>query len=160
MEIQPTPPEQTMTDTLTLERGSRTIQVMHLGRAHTGGDVVVYLPAEKVVFTGDMFYDGWPYLGDSFPREWVDTLERLKDLDAETILGGHGGIVTDKARVSARQEYLRDYWGQVEQAHAAGLSPAEAAAQLDLEEHGFGVRRNLAEMLEIPRMYVRLEGGE
>jgi cyclase len=155
-----TPPQRTLTDSLTLQKGSRTIELHFLGRGHTAGDVVIYLPAEKIIYTGDLFYDGAPYLADGFPLEFIDTLEKLKQFDVELILGGHGNIVRDKARIDARQEYLRDYWAQAEASHKAGLSPADAFAKLNLEKHGFGAGRPVIRQLEIARMYHLMEGGE
>ena len=79
-EVVPTPPNVTLSDKLTLYRGAREIQLLHLGRGHTGGDVVVYIPSEGIAFTGDLFYDGAPYLGDAFANEFPDTLNKLKEL--------------------------------------------------------------------------------
>jgi glyoxylase-like metal-dependent hydrolase (beta-lactamase superfamily II) len=159
-EVVLTPPERTLTDSLTLEKGSRTIELQFLGRGHTAGDLVIYLPTEKVVYTGDLFYDGAPYLADGFPLEFIDALEKLKGIDAEIILGGHGGVTRDKSRIDARQEYLRDYWAQAKASHDAGLSPANAFAKLDLEKHGFGSGRPAIRQLEIERMYHLMDGGE
>lgn len=159
-EIVLTPPQRTLTDSLTLQKGSRTIEVHFLGRGHTAGDVVIYLPAEKVIYTGDLFYDGAPYLADGFPLEFIDALEKLKGIDAEIILGGHGGVTRDKSRIDARQEYLRDYWAQAKASHDAGLSPADAFAKLNLEKHGFGSGRPAIRQLEITRMYHLMAGGE
>jgi cyclase len=159
-EIVLTPPQRTLTDSMTLQKGSRTIELHFLGRGHTAGDVVIYLPAEKVIYTGDLFYDGAPYLADGFPLEFIDTLEKLKGIDAEIILGGHGDVTRDKSRIDARQEYLRDYWTQAKASHDAGLSPADAFGKLNLEKHGFGARRPAIGQLEIERMYHLMDGGE
>jgi cyclase len=145
---------------LTLQKGSRTIELRFLGRGHTAGDVVIYLPAEKILYTGDLFYDGAPFLADGFPLEFIETLEKVKGIDAEMILGGHGSIVRDKSRIDARQEYLRDYWAQAKASHDAGLSPADAFAKLNLEKHGFGSGRPAIRQLEITRMYHLMDGGE
>lgn len=155
-----TPPQRTLTDSLTLQKGSRTIELRFLGRGHTAGDVVIYLPAEKILYTGDLFYDGAPFLADGFPLEFIETLEKLKGIDAEIILGGHGNAVRDKSRIDARQEYLRDYWAQAKASHDAGLSPADAFAKLDLLKHGFGAGRPAIRQLEIARMYHLMDGGE
>jgi cyclase len=159
-EIFLTPPQTTVKDSMTLQRGSRTIELHFLGRAHTAGDLVIYLPAEKVLYAGDLFYDGAPYLADGFPLEFIDALDRLKKFDANIILGGHGGITRDKSRIDARQAYIRDFWEQAKASHDAGLSPAEALAKLDLEKHGFGSGRPEIRQLEIERMYHLMDGGE
>ena len=163
-EIRPTPPTRTFTESLTLQKGSREIQLHHLGRAHTGGDVVIYLPEEKVLFTGDLFYDGPPYLGDSFPVEFVETLERLKELEFDVIVGGHGPLVWDAEKITLRQEYIRDYYGQAKRFFDEGLSAEEALLRIDLSTYGkYAASRKpdaVPMQLEVRRMYHRLAGGE
>ncbi|REJ76884.1 MAG: MBL fold metallo-hydrolase [Acidobacteria bacterium] len=160
-EVVPTPPNLTLLDKLTLHRGDREIQLLHLGRGHTGGDVVVYLPAEKIAFTGDLFYAGAPYLGDGFADEFVDTLGRLAELDVDVFVPGHGPLVRDKAQIAFNQEYLRKYWRQVSDSHAAGRSVEEAIAELDLSgyEEFAAFQTNMPAVLELEvrRMYELLE---
>lgn len=98
-EIDPVAPDVTMNDRLTLFRGSREIQLHFMGRAHTGGDLVVYLPADKLAFTGDMMLEGPSWLGDGYVDEWVQTLENLKDLDIDLMVPGHGSPFTDRNRI-------------------------------------------------------------
>ena len=161
-EVRPTPPTITLKRKMTLFRGSREIRILHLGRAHTGGDVVVYLPAEKILFTGDLFYDGPPYLGDSFPEEFVAALERLKAIEFETIVPGHGPLVRDPRKIGVRQDYIRRYRSEVSALRKQGLSAEEAAARLSFA--GFGhypglESRNRGTVgLEIRRIYQELEG--
>ena len=63
--------------TMKLYRRDREIHLLHLGRAHTEGDVFVYLPKEKVVITGDALIGWTPYMGDGYPEDWAGTLDRL-----------------------------------------------------------------------------------
>src|SRR5262249_16981544 len=67
--------------TMTLYRRDREIQLLPLGRAHTEGDVFVYLPRERVVVTGDALIGWTPYMGDGYPEDWAATLDRLARLD-------------------------------------------------------------------------------
>ena len=163
-EVEPTPPNTTILHKLTLFRGSREIQIHHLGRGHTGGDVVVFLPDEKVVFTGDLLYASAPYLGDAFPSEFIQTLEKLKELDFDLILPGHGPIVRDRSKINFTQEYLRKYWDQVKRFHEKGLSVKEALARLDLAEYdqyaAFQFGRPEVRELEVRGMYQLLIDGE
>jgi cyclase len=97
--------------------------------------VVVFLPAEKVVMTGDLLVAERPFMGDGYLREWAETLEQLKGLDFEVILPGHGEPFSDRARIDQLQALLRDTWDQAAAAHAKGLSPEEAAKTIDLSRH-------------------------
>lgn len=133
--VEPTPPTTTLSQRLTLHRGGREIQILFFGRAHTGGDVVVFLPEEKVLITGDMVTGGIPYMGDGYANEWVDTLEHLKALDFEVILGGHGVAVRDREHLEHLQDYMRDFWTKAGEAHAKGLSVEEGAASIDMRNH-------------------------
>ncbi len=81
-EVRPTPPDLTLKTSMSLFRGDREIQLRYLGRGHTGGDVVVFLPKERVVFTGDLLLPFLAYMGDAFVDEWPATLGKLKALEA------------------------------------------------------------------------------
>jgi cyclase len=130
--VKPTAPNVTLTQTMTLFRGGREIRILHLGRGHTAGDVVVYLPKERVVATGDLLVEGTSYMGDAFFTDWIDTIETLKKLDFETVLPGHGRAFTGKAKLDHWQAYLRDFWAQAQKFHKAGVPWEEAAKQVDL----------------------------
>ena len=134
-EVVPTPPNTTFNERMTLIRGDREIQVIFCGRAHTGGDVVIYLPADKIAFTGDMMLGGPSFLGDGHVDEWPDTLENLKALDIELILPGHGPSVTDLQLIEHVQAFYRDLWSQVVALRAEGKNIGETAAAVDLAKH-------------------------
>jgi glyoxylase-like metal-dependent hydrolase (beta-lactamase superfamily II) len=138
-EVTPTPPNITLEEKMTLfqvvERGSREIQLLHLGRAHTGGDVVVYLPQEQIVFTGDMMLPSLSYMGDAHVDEWPDTLEALKTLEFDWVLPGHGQPFSDRAVIDNFQAYLEDLWVTVARLKDQGLSAEQTAEQIDLTNH-------------------------
>jgi len=133
--VKPTAPTLTLTHTMTLHRGAREIRVLHLGRGHTAGDVVIHLPKERIVATGDLLVENTSYLGDAYFTEWVDTIEALKKLDFDTVLPGHGRAFTSKAKLDHWQAYLRDFWAQAQKFHKAGVPAEEAARQVDLRAH-------------------------
>src|SRR5689334_8961142 len=93
-ELKPTPPNVTLRTNMTLYRGDRELQLRFLGRAHTAGDVVVFLPKERIVITGDMLTSALSNMSDAFVNEWVTTLDELKKLDFVTVLPGHGEAFT------------------------------------------------------------------
>jgi glyoxylase-like metal-dependent hydrolase (beta-lactamase superfamily II) len=134
-ELKPTPPNVTLTDRMTLYRGSREIQIRYLGHGHTAGDVVVFLPREKVVMTGDFLTAGLSNMSDSFPDEWVTSLDQLKKLDFDTVLPGHGEAFTDKAKIGYFQDYMRDVWTEVSRLKQQGVSAEDAAKRADLTKH-------------------------
>ena len=120
---------------MTLHRGDREIQIRFLGRARTAGDVVVYLPRERVVITGDMLTTGLSNMSDAFVNEWVTTLDEMKKLDFDTVLPGHGDAFTDKAKIDYFQAYLRDVWTEVSRLKQQGVPAEEAAKRADLTKH-------------------------
>ena len=130
-----TPPTLTLEQSMTLYRGGREIRLLFLGRGHTGGDIVVYLPKERVLVTGDLLTAGPSYLGDGFVPDWIETLNKMKALDFEWALPGHGAAFQGKAKVDQFQSYLRDFWSQAQKLHAAGVKPEDAAKQIDLRSH-------------------------
>jgi cyclase len=134
-ELKPTPPNVTLQTRMTLHRGDREIQIRFLGRAHTAGDVVVYLPKEKVVITGDMLTTALSNMSDAFVNEWPATLDEVKKLDFDTVLPGHGDAFTDKAKIDYFQAYLRDVWTEVSRLKKQGVSAEEAAKRADLTKH-------------------------
>ncbi|HLG56325.1 MAG TPA: MBL fold metallo-hydrolase [Vicinamibacterales bacterium] len=134
-ELKPTPPNVTLTTQMTLHRGDREIQIRFLGRGHTAGDVVVYLPKEKLVMTGDFLTSGLSNMSDSYPEEWAASLDALKKLDFDTVLPGHGEAFTDKAKIDYFQAYLRDVWSEVGRLKQQGVSAEEAAKRADLTRH-------------------------
>ena len=161
-EIEPVPPTVSMSDRMTLYRGGREIQIHFFGRAHTGGDVGIYLPAEKILFTGDMLLGGISYLGDGFVSDWAQTLENLKQLDFELILPGHGPGFRDFERIDNVQAYYRDLTEAVIDMKARGLTAAETAARVDLRAHAetLGVRNLGANLEAVQRMYGLIDGTD
>ena len=134
-EVIPTAPNTTLSERLTLHRGDREIRFLFFGRGHTEGDVVVHLPDDGVLITGDLLTAGIPYMGDGFVEEWIETLEHLKSLDFEWIIPGHGPPYQDRERISHLQAYFRDFLEQARTLHAAGVPANEAATRMDMTAH-------------------------
>jgi cyclase len=133
--LKPTPPTMTYSAKMTLFRGQREIQLLFLGRGHTQGDTVVYLPKEKIVCTGDLMESRLAYMGDAMFDEWITTLDALKELDFNTVLPGHGVPFHEKSLISAYQGYLSDLITKIAELRKQGLSADEAAQKVDLTSH-------------------------
>jgi cyclase len=103
--LKPALPTIAFEQTMKLYRRDREIHLLYLGRAHTEGDVFVYLPKEKTVITGDAVIGWTPFMGDGYPEDWVGTLDRLAALDFTHIIMGHGAPVG--------RDWLRTFRGYI-----------------------------------------------
>ncbi len=93
-------PTHTFREKMTLWLGEREAQVIHIGRAHTAGDTIVWLPREKVLFAGDTVeFGATPYCGDAHFTDWPDTIRKLRDLGAEKMVPGRGRALMNAAEV-------------------------------------------------------------
>jgi cyclase len=131
-ETKVTPPNVTLERKMTLFRGGREIQILFFGRGHTDTDVVVFLPKERIVCTGDLMESVLSYMGDAYVDEWPATLDRLMTLDFDTVMPGHGVVFKGKGHIEAFQRYLRDLLKQVRALKAAGVAADAAAARVDM----------------------------
>ncbi|WP_343670972.1 MBL fold metallo-hydrolase [Paraburkholderia heleia] len=95
---------------ITLFLGKLEVKIAHLGSGHTKGDTVVWLPQQKVLFSGDLVeYDAACYCGDAQLAEWPATLEALRSLGAEKLVPGRGPALLDPAEVNKGLDYTRDF---------------------------------------------------
>jgi len=158
------PPNVTFTDVMTIHKGGREVQLHFLGRGHTGGDTMVFLPAERIVFTGD-FFEGRPgagilaYMGDGFIDEWPASLERLKGLEFDVIVPGHGAPFRERQQIADFQNYLRDFWRQAAALRAEGVSAEDAAKRMDLTKYvpQYGERVRTVDLRAVTRVYEQLQ---
>lgn len=157
-------PNLTVRNSMSVWSGNKEFQMLYLGRAHTAGDLIVYVPSEKAAASGDILFKamvGWQ--GDAFPNEHPATLDALKALDIELLLPGHGDHVEGKANVQMvvanMQGYLREEWRQASAAKTSGATPEAALAQMDFarfrDVYGNGVTPSLA---AVRRIYDIIDG--
>lgn len=110
-------------DRLVLRQGRRRVEVLHLGRGHSPGDVVVHLPDEGIVASGDLLVHPVPLVGStSHPVEYAAALERLRALRPRIIVPGHGGVMRDTVHLGRMVQLLRDVSDEVAAAAARGDS--------------------------------------
>lgn len=128
-------PTRTFDGDLTLMVGSKAVQLLEVGPAHTKGDVLVYVPAERTVFTGDiLFIDGHPIVWAGPIGNWINACERILAMDVAVIVPGHGPI-TDKEGVARVKGYLEYLATAARQRFEAGLSVMEAARDIALDAY-------------------------
>jgi glyoxylase-like metal-dependent hydrolase (beta-lactamase superfamily II) len=134
-QLQITLPTMTFERSLILHRRGRAIHVYYFGKGHTRGDVVVYLPKERVVVTGDLLTNGIPFTRDAYPSHWAGTLEAIQGLDWEFAIPGHGGVQTGKDQIGKLIAYMKDMVAAVKEAVAKGMSLDDAKKSIDMSRH-------------------------
>ncbi len=103
-------PTTTFSDDMTVYLGNRRVDLMHLGRAHTAGDIVIHVPDQNVMFTGDIVeYHSACYCGDGHFGDWGETLDTIAAFDVDAIAPGRGDALVGKQMVQAAIENTRDF---------------------------------------------------
>lgn len=127
-------PTITFEEKFTLYRGQRRIEAMFLGRGDTTHDVVVFLPDDKIVITGDMVVHPVPYGFSKTPFEWLQTLGKLSQLDFDTLIPGHGEVQTGKTYLEKLMSLLQSIQQQVRAGIEAGLDFENVKKQVDISK--------------------------
>jgi glyoxylase-like metal-dependent hydrolase (beta-lactamase superfamily II) len=130
--IEPPRVTETFNSTLSLTVGGRRVELIEVGPAHTAGDVLVHLPDDGVVFTGDiLFIRGTPIVWDGPISNWIEACDRIKAMGCSTIVPGHGPL-TDDAGVRAVADYLGFVRSEAKARFDAGMRADEAARDIEL----------------------------
>jgi cyclase len=134
-EVQPKLPTRTFEGALSLRVGARPVELIEVGPAHTRGDLLVHLPADGVVFSGDiLFVHGTPIVWAGPVQNWIDACDRILALGAGVIVPGHGPL-TDTRGVVAVREYLAYVRAEARKRFDAGLSARDAAFDIALRDY-------------------------
>lgn len=127
-----TPPTRTFEKTLDLTVGDKTVKLIDLGPCHTKSDVIVYVPGDKTLFTGDLlFAQGTPIMWAGPTQNWIDACDYMLGLDVETIVPGHGPIC-DKATVREQKAYFEYLRNETRVRYEAGVDWEDAARDISL----------------------------
>ncbi len=128
-----TPPDVTFEDRLTLNDPSVPVELIHFGPAHTRGDVVVYLPEQKILAVGDLLEDGLPWVDEnSTPEGWALVLQRLSEIDSEIIVPAHGPVLRDRRLLEGERDFMRAAADAAGRALESGLTLEATLERLDL----------------------------
>ena len=128
----PALPTLTFDSALSLRSGEFEVQVLHLGRGNTGGDVVVFVPGEGVLITGDLLTHPVPAGAEAFIVEWVETMRRVRALGARVLVPGHGPVMRDYTYFDLVDELLQRVVAQARGAVDAGTSLETLQQEVDL----------------------------
>jgi len=124
--MQVTLPGLTFDRSLIIHDKARTVEILWLGKAHTDGDIFVYLPKEKFIATGDALHRWTPYMADGYPYDWIKTLDAAEKLDFDYALGGHGDVMRDKQTFKLWKQYFTDLMAETASAFSQGATLDEA----------------------------------
>jgi cyclase len=155
-------PDTIVDDRLDLQLGERDIQILFLGRAHTGGDLFVWLPDEKILFTTEVFlnhmFSGYR---SAFAREWLVAMDAAEELEADITIPGHGFVDSPEILKEEWFEYkkhLQVVLDEVTRLHKSGLSVDEAINRADFGPYNDWSGADSQGPVGIRRIYAELNG--
>jgi cyclase len=142
--------------------GGTEMQVLFLGRAHTGGDLHVYLPRHKILFMSEAYLNRvFPAMRSAYPSEWVDVLDRALKMDVTTYVPGHGFVEQSAASREELRNYrkaLRAVIAEVKRLHTAGVPVEDAIAQANFGEYQDWKLHESQRPIAIRKIYEELDG--
>jgi cyclase len=157
-------PSEAMTgDRQTIDLGDgMEVEVLFLGRAHTGGDLSVYLPKSKILFMSEAYLNRvFPAMRSAYPSEWVKAIDRALAMDVERFVPGHGFIEEPKASREELVEYqnaLKHVIGEVQRLHKLGLSADDARKQANWGPYKDWMLADQQDIIAIRKVYEEIEG--
>jgi len=118
-------PTITFSGAMSLWLGQLEVQLLQVGRGHTKGDTIAWLPEQKILFSGDLVeFDATPYAGDAYFQDWPKTLDNLAAMKPRALVPGRGAALTTPEQVAAglkgTRDFIADVWGSVKAGVAAG----------------------------------------
>ena len=116
-------PTMTFEGRMSIWLGKLEVQLIQLGRGHTKGDTVAWIPSEKILFSGDLVeFDATPYAGDAYFKDWPQTLDKVAALQPEKLVPGRGAALTTPEQVQAGLAGTRDFIQDLYQSVQAGVA--------------------------------------
>ena len=155
-------PQVTYRDRLTIHLGGKEIQILYLGRGHTRGDSIIFVPQDRIAYVSELFFsDQFLYINDGYGLSWLKTLDAIQALPADILVPGHGPIPQDpketRQGLHRFRQVLVDLRDAVQQEIARGATEDQASAAIKLPQYekmqGYtsqrevGVRRMYREIL-------------
>ena len=132
--LEPVYPDTVVDEHLEIDSGGRTVVVEWLGAGNTRGDLVVWVPEDKILITGDMVVAPIPYAFGSPMLEWPETLKRLLDYQADVIVPGHGPAMNDTRYIEKLIELFGETAAKVRVAAKNGTGFDELSEAIDLSQ--------------------------
>jgi cyclase len=151
-----------VSDKLSLKLGGRDFDILFLGRSHTGGDLAVWLPQQKILFLSEIFLNRvFPAMRSAYPSEWLAALDRAESMKADLYIAGHGFTETgpvSKEEIVAYHKALRAVITEVARLHRAGLSVEDAIKQANWGEYATWTLASSQGPIAVRKVYEELDG--
>ena len=156
-------PNQTFRDRMTLHLGGKEIQILHVGRAHTRGDSIVFVPQARIVYLSELYFaDQFLFINDGYGLDWLRALDTIAALDADIFVPGHGPIPSDprdtRQGLGRFRQMLVDVRDAVQKEIARGATEDQAAAAIRWPQYehlqGYDAQRETA----VRRLHRQLTG--
>jgi glyoxylase-like metal-dependent hydrolase (beta-lactamase superfamily II) len=157
-------PDQTFRDRVTLYLGGKEIQILYVGRAHTRGDSIIYVPQDRIVYLSELFFaDQFLYIDDGYGLDWLKALDAVEGLGAEIFVPAHGPIPADpretrQGLVRFRQ-MLVDIRDAVQKEIARGATEDQAVAAVRWPQYEKMQAYNAQREVAVRRLYRQLTGA-
>jgi glyoxylase-like metal-dependent hydrolase (beta-lactamase superfamily II) len=155
-------PSELVPDRRVLNLGGREVQILFDGRAHTGGDLQVYLPQEKILFLSEIYFHRiFPSMRTALPSEWVEVLKKVEAKDANVFVPGHGFVDSPQVLETELTEYRKAMEVVVAEArrlHALAIPAADALRQANWGPYASwtGVEQNAP--IALQRVWDEIDG--
>jgi cyclase len=156
------PPVAMTSDREVIDLGNRTVEVLFLGRAHTGGDLHLHIPDQKLLFMSEAYLNRvFPAMRSAYPREWMATVDRALAMNVDHFIPGHGFIETpavSREELVTFRESLRAVIAEAERLHAAGVPVEEAVKQANWGEYAGWFLAEQQGPVAVRRVYLERDG--
>jgi glyoxylase-like metal-dependent hydrolase (beta-lactamase superfamily II) len=156
-------PHQTFRDRMTLYQGGKEIQILHVGRAHTRGDSIIFVPQDRIVYLSELYFaDQFLFIADGYGLDWLRALDAVQALGADIFVPGHGPLPADpretRQGLARFRQMLVDVRDAVQKEIARGATEEEAVASIRWPQYerlpGYDAQRETA----VRRFYQQLTG--
>jgi len=156
-------PNETFRNRVTLHLGGKDVEVRYLGRGHTRGDSLIYVPQDRIVYLSELFFaEQFLYIDDGFGLDWIKTLDAVDALPADIFVPAHGPIPPDpratRQSLNRFRQMLLDIRDAVQREVARGATEEQAVATIRWPQYeklqGYNAEREVA----VRRLYRQLTG--
>ena len=157
-------PDQTFRDRVTLYLGGKEIQILYVGRAHTRGDSIIYVPQDRIVYLSELFFaDQFLYIDDGYGLDWLKALDAVEGLGAEIFVPAHGSIPADpretRQGLARFRQMLVDIRDAVQKEIARGATEDQAVATVRWPQYEKMQAYNAQREVAVRRLYRQLTGA-